>query len=81
MRPVTSCVTSAMIAIGTAKARTTTTISCFGVLMGEECWSCTFMASKFSGALSGAKRGQSNLLYCAVRVRQLYARVRAGPAL
>src|SRR5438445_185090 len=36
----TSCTSSTMPMIGIAKESSTTTISCCGVLMNEECWSC-----------------------------------------
>src|SRR5258706_7198610 len=39
---VTSCTSSTMPKIGTRNDASTTTISCCGVLMNEECWSCVF---------------------------------------
>ncbi len=54
-RPVTSCVIRMISAIGTTNASTTTMMSCFGVLIGELCWSGSFMASR--RAAGDGKRG------------------------
>src|SRR5689334_4134191 len=62
---VRSCEIRPMMTIGTMNASATTMISCFGVLIGEECWSGSVMVAWEVGrnAIARGRARQNGQLY------------------
>src|SRR5689334_5422861 len=56
---VKSCDRSAITVIGTRNASSTTMTSCFGVLIGEECGSCSGMGSIDEDSRRAGRDGQT----------------------
>src|SRR5206468_4569019 len=52
-----------MTTIGTTNASTTTMISCFGDLIGEECWSGSFIFSCWSNCARAAGKSKQTKNY------------------